>query len=253
MNIWISFSLAYLAVGVLLAFVGPLARKRSQEKFVIAVTGAHQARWKRVLFDLVLCTGIVVLWVVFLVSEIHSRGGVHVSRQPTPTRAVEHDVDEPRGLTFQSMGGVGQLDCGDCGFSQQILSFTHAFDGSHTSGYQCQSCGNLLEIEYEPAFPHGTPEAEVLFKLSMVNLIERQMKDTPRSEWLRTWEPNLARYRRELKGVDVERLLRRQAEVGTAFEAKLICPCGGRLSRDEVVTCPSCRGRNLSYQLRYIT
>ncbi len=37
------------------------------------------------------------------------------------------------------------------------------------------------------------------------------------------------------------------------YEQSLVCECGGTLARDKVIFCPSCKSKNLSYQMHYIT
>ncbi len=37
------------------------------------------------------------------------------------------------------------------------------------------------------------------------------------------------------------------------YEQSLVCECGGVLERDKVIFCPSCKSKNLSYQMQYIT
>jgi hypothetical protein len=246
MSIWIALGIAYLAVGTGHVFVGPLARLRRRESLVFAMTHADLPRWKLAAFDLLACLTTVALWTVFLLNEARPRA---VRETPASDKLRE----ELRGLKFQHLGGAGRLACGDCGFSQQIRSHTHGFDGSHTSGHQCQSCGAMHEVHYEPAFRQGTPESDALHSRLMIDTIEGQMQKTPRREWLKCWEPDLAQHRRRLEGLDIDGIVRKQTEANAAFEAKLVCRCGGRLSRDEVLTCPSCRGRNLSYQIDYTT
>ena len=250
MNLWIAFVSAYFLTGAVLAVTGPLARRRRRDvqttKWRHLFTDPPIPQWKFTALNLAIGALIVVLWPVGLASE---RGG---STEPD-VELPESFPALPAGLTFQLMGGAGQLRCADCDRSQEVLSFTHGFDGSHTSGYQCQTCGEMHAVDYEPAFLRGTRESDVLFSFAMVRSIETQMAETPRSRWLKDWEPDLAGYRQQLEGADVEAIRRRHAEVQAAYAAKLVCPCGGQLSRDEVVFCPGCRSKNVSYNLRYIT
>lgn len=37
------------------------------------------------------------------------------------------------------------------------------------------------------------------------------------------------------------------------YERSLECECGGKLDRDKVIFCPSCRSQNLIYQMEFIT
>jgi hypothetical protein len=89
--------------------------------------------------------------------------------------------------------------------------------------------------------------------MMMVASIERGMKTMPRAQWMSNWESQLAEYRRGLEGVDVEWIRRRDAEATAAYEAKLVCSCGGALSREQPLFCPKCRGQRVSYRIAYIT
>ena len=52
-------------------------------------------------------------------------------------------------LRYWKMGGMGNLSCSECGYSQEIVSFLHGFgeDPWSKSGYQCQKCGKFYTIE----------------------------------------------------------------------------------------------------------
>ena len=62
-------------------------------------------------------------------------------------------------LRYGKMGGMGNLSCNECGYSQEIVSFLHGFgeDPWSKSGYQCQKCGKFHGIEYDhklESIPH---------------------------------------------------------------------------------------------------
>jgi hypothetical protein len=42
-------------------------------------------------------------------------------------------------------------------------------------------------------------------------------------------------------------------ERGDERKESLKCNCGGQLKRDKVIFCPTCKSKNLSYQMQYIT
>jgi hypothetical protein len=42
-------------------------------------------------------------------------------------------------------------------------------------------------------------------------------------------------------------------ESGSAYEASLICECGGKLNREQILFCPDCKSKDLSYSMEYIT
>jgi hypothetical protein len=209
--------------------------------------------WRLSALKLVTGVLIVVLWPLGLAAGFAGSRGESAQPKATDSRMEALASRTRAGLRFERMGGAGRLRCGDCGFSQRVLSFTHAFDGSHTSGYQCQTCGAFHAVDYEPAFREGTPESQAMWSLAIINSIQSQMSRTPRNGWLESWESDLAEHGRRLQGVDVEAIRRKHAEAQAALKAKLFCHCGGPLSRDEVISCPSCRSRNLRYETNYIT
>ena len=46
---------------------------------------------------------------------------------------------------------------------------------------------------------------------------------------------------------------RTQNDTQEAKRAVLVCECGGKLERDQVLFCPDCKSTNLSYSMEYIT
>ena len=38
-----------------------------------------------------------------------------------------------------------------------------------------------------------------------------------------------------------------------ACEAALVCECGGKLDREELLFCPKCKSKSLDYNMHYIT
>ena len=42
-------------------------------------------------------------------------------------------------------------------------------------------------------------------------------------------------------------------EPGSAYEASLICECGGKLNREQILFCPDCKSKDMSYSMEYIT
>jgi hypothetical protein len=59
-----------------------------------------------------------------------------------------HSNEENYKQNFSYMGGAGTIICNDCGYKEDIVSFTHSFDNDGNpsdgrSGHQCQSCGKI--------------------------------------------------------------------------------------------------------------
>ena len=46
---------------------------------------------------------------------------------------------------------------------------------------------------------------------------------------------------------------RTQNDTQATNRAALVCECGGKLERDQVLFCPDCKSTNLSYSMEYIT
>jgi hypothetical protein len=42
-------------------------------------------------------------------------------------------------------------------------------------------------------------------------------------------------------------------ESGSSYEASLICECGGKLNREQILFCPDCKSKDMSYSMEYIT
>ena len=82
------------------------------------------------------------------------------------------------------------------------------------------------------------------------------MKQYSKKNWLPTWESTVAECKHELSTVPPEELAaikKRREDFEAAYQATLVCECGGPLERDEAVFCPNCKSLNLSYALQYIT
>jgi hypothetical protein len=49
-------------------------------------------------------------------------------------------------LYFWKIGGIGIIQCLDCNYQKEIVSFTHGLNTS-TTGLQCQLCGQFQSIK----------------------------------------------------------------------------------------------------------
>jgi hypothetical protein len=90
----------------------------------------------------------------------------------------------------------------------------------------------------------------------LIDLCERQMKTTPKKNWLPDWETTVADCRERLRDVPPEELLaikKIRDDSNAAYQATLFCECGGSLDREKALFCPSCKSTNLSYSMKYIT
>jgi hypothetical protein len=244
MEIVITLLLAYLAAGIATCNLGPWARKRKGGDLMLAA---------------------VLLWPAILV-----RHCFQPQLDLKPVRAAG-GTTRPEGLSYARMKGVGILTCGDCEKHYEALSYTQG-DG-WSRGYQCQTCGSFEIRSYKEPFARPNPnyhnpkatlaDIHPVYRLhriehtqSMIRIIENGMQTTPRNEWMKTWEPNLARYREELSQVteaELARVKKLREEADAAFEASLVCGCGGTLDREKILFCPACQSTNLSYTMQHIT
>lgn len=140
MQVLLWLATAYLVIGVILAFVGPLRRKRQIESLTAAAANPDASRSRLTYFNLAMVIGAIVLWPIFLAS---------VKRGPQPPEEVWARRKE---LRFERLGGVGQILCKQCGYSIKIVSFEHAHAESWcNTGYQCQVCGEFAAVENSAA------------------------------------------------------------------------------------------------------
>ena len=149
----------YLIVGAAL-LCGPGSGQLTRE--VRSVRGSDLAsmvtgrpsvpQWKVVVFAVIISTGFVVAWPLFL-------PGLLSSWQSERRWRRKHDESH---LEYEMMGGAGSISCGRCGFQEEIVSFTHGHrrDGEPcgTSGYQCLGCGKFHSVnddglEVDPQVP----------------------------------------------------------------------------------------------------
>lgn len=260
----------YLFIGILLVAFSPAGKRISDEvdsargtEFTNSIMNREQPSELKIrLFRFTLTLGFVLLWSIFIWSILKEH--LAYEKKYKPTKSTTNDMH------FHLMGGYGILSCKNCDFSQSITSFTHGVSTS-TSGFQCQTCGKLTSRRRDEPFKnfHGSNHNLALSELSpdqrpsriehlqtMLQLCERQMKEYKKKDWLPTWESTVAECKHELSTVPPEELAaikKRREDFETAYQATLICECGGPLERDEALFCPNCKSLNLSYALQYIT
>lgn len=259
--------MAYIAIGITICFSKPWVSKRRQAAFGAAMGsyGFRRSvrRIKMLLFRASTVLGLVFLWPVFLIDE----------RRESKARnrlGMAYEKAHPfLGFTFDRIGGKRVFICNDCNQTLKVDP-GHGSMFGNSRGYQCQTCGECTTRYYGQPFAHDPhsrgdegvglddvlPQyrAEKIEHLQgMFNLIDRQMRAQPREKWFKSWEPDLARYREELDRVSPEELASIKsirAEVNAAYDASLVCDCGGPLDRDQVLFCPGCRSKKLELLAR---
>jgi len=264
--------LLYLSIGVLLTLIGPGKKSLTKAVDELGPTPSQRLRedykeptkTKVYLFKLILTLGIIVFWPALL-------PGILKENAPPKDRKdeeliYESDDDE---IGFLMMGGHGVITCKDCNYEKELSSFTHG--GNHsTSGYQCEACAKLTTrsrtepfkniniddnqnlLDYSPS----ERARKVEYLLGMAEMCERYMKETPKREWLQTWEPTATEYRKKLSQItakEIEAIKKKRKSFEIKYKASLTCSCGGELSRDKSIICPKCKSKRLKYEMEYIT
>ena len=264
--------LLYLFIGVLLILIGPGKKSVAKAVDELKPTPSQRIRedykelskTKIYLFKTILTLGIVAFWPALLPG---------ILKENTPPKSeieeetiYESDDDE---IGFLMMGGHGLITCKDCNFKKELTSFTHG--GNHsTSGYQCQACGKLTTRSRTEPFDniHINDGQSLLdfipkqrartieYMSGMASMCERYMRDTPKKDWLQTWEPTVTEYRKKLSVIsakEIEAIKKKRKDFELKYKASLICNCGGQLSRDKTIICPKCKSKRLKYDMEYIT
>ena len=260
----------YLFIGILLVAFSPAGKRIKDEvnsargtEFTNSIMGREQPSELKIrLFRITLTLGFVMLWIIFIWSILKEHRAAH--SQSDSEKLLN------KGMHFHLMGGYGTLSCKDCDFSQNITSFTHGLSTSN-SGFQCQACGKLTSRKRDEPFKNtrGSNHHLLLSELpiderpsriehlqGMLHLCERQMKEYKKKDWLPTWESTVTECKEELNTVTVEELAaikKRREDFEAAYQATLICECGGHLDREAALFCPSCKSLNLVYDMQCIT
>ena len=264
--------LVYFTIGIILTLWGPGKKSLAKAVDELKPTPSQKFRGdykeptktQKCLFKLILALGIVVFWPFLL-------PGILKDNAPVKTEATEDIAYDPDNeeIGFLMMGGHGVITCKNCNFKKELTSFTHG--GNHsTSGYQCQSCGKLTTKSRTEPFDNVpinddqdlldfTPKQrarKIEYMVGMAEMCERYMKETPKKEWLQTWEPTASEYRKKLSQIsakEIETIKRKRKDFEVKYKASLVCDCGGQLSRDKTIFCPKCKSKRLIYDMEYIT
>ncbi len=264
--------LLYLFVGVLLTLIGPGKKSLAKAVDELKLTPTQRmfsnykgpSKTQTNLYRLILTLGIIGFWPALLPGIL--RDNAPQKSEIEEELIYESDDDE---IGFLMMGGHGIITCKDCNYKKELSSFTHG--GNHsTSGYQCQSCAKLTTRSRKEPFKNTnidddqnlldfTPSQrarKVEYMLGMAEMCERYMRETPKKEWLQTWEPTVREYRSKLSQItekEIEAIKKKRKAFEAKYKASLFCSCGGELSRDKTIICPKCKSKRLKYDMKYIT
>ena len=142
--------LYYFVIGIILNIIGPLAQKMKEEIIKIYKPSLSDIilerepipLWKRMsVITVLLILSVVFYPVLFIIITIDYFRKKSFDKKPKP-------VYEDDGLLYYSqMGGAGIIQCNECDFREDIVSFIHGMDEYACTGHQCQVCGMFKGIE----------------------------------------------------------------------------------------------------------
>jgi hypothetical protein len=265
----------YFLIGVLLVAFGSakISISRAVEELressqVMELQGRDGIPERKIIaYRVILSIAAILLWPVFLTSFLSEQKEREKENAPED---VEHEELVVAGIRFQSMGGAGVVSCGDCDYSEKIISFTHGWNAS-TTGYQCKACGKFAsrsgvrpfveDDEYDLSQP--LDEIPLRYRDGVINSmqlnlrhIESKMQSASKEGWDESWELDAVRFREALSVVpmeELERIRNIQEKSDADRHAASFCECGSVLSRDHTLFCPKCQSNKLSYHCSYIT
>lgn len=164
-----NFFLIYFLTGVLMNFIGPLASQiRREMKDLRSKTvpvNEVESRRRKLLFSEMIFRSLVVLlypvayilWVTDMLrdrTEKKEREARHErvrSEIKKDQERIKWDIIQNKSfIYFKDTHGGGTIKCHGCGFSEEIVSYSHGHDEPlpFTRGYQCQKCGRFHKIQF---------------------------------------------------------------------------------------------------------
>ena len=136
----------------------------------------------KILLFLVVTPLLPILYPVFFVSDRIAKRKEAIRKREEEKK--ENELKAKIGLRpdenymcFSHMGGVGIIECGDCGYKEKITCFTHG-DYSCTIGRQCPNC-HAFVVEYnESEKYHCFGDAEEDFVCRKCGTIIRKKEES---------------------------------------------------------------------------
>lgn len=164
-----TYLLIYLATGVLFNLAGPLANQlrnemRELRKQTVPLEKLQERKRKLFLTEIIFRSIVLLLYPVayilwfrdifFSMRDKKGRGKRHEKVRLEYEREMERRkkalLEDRHFVFFRDAPGNGTIKCHGCGFSEEIVSFTHGFGSEtpFTRGYQCQKCGKFHKVQF---------------------------------------------------------------------------------------------------------
>lgn len=162
------FLYIYLFAGILLNLAGPLASQIRKEmkdlrRKTVPLHVIVSRRRKLLLSEIIFRSLVVLLypvayllWVIDVFRDRNEKKKMELRHEKVKEaikkdqEKIKRDIIQNRSfIYFKDTPGGGTIRCHGCGFSEEIVSFSHGFEEPRpfTRGYQCQKCGRFHGIQ----------------------------------------------------------------------------------------------------------
>ena len=141
--------LIYFIIGILLSFVGPLAKntndyisKFKEPSLLDAMVGAMSKR-KKIIAEVLIRIMTLLFYPLFLVLIC-----IDFFRSKSIMKVQGYEPID-NNLYYSRMGGAGIIKCNVCDFNEEITSFLHGFppDNWSSSGYNVKIAENSIKFQ----------------------------------------------------------------------------------------------------------
>ena len=135
----------YLLLGIFLSFFGSLAKSTNSEIRLTQFDASKYFKLRKTLFNITLRTVSTLLYPIYYYDYFFNKKIIFADERIPIFK-------EDGKLYFHKMGGVGEIHCKICNYSEDIISFTHGYGRPpdsrrcHSGGYQCEDCGKFNTI-----------------------------------------------------------------------------------------------------------
>jgi len=164
----------YLIIGIISNLLGPLAKVVKETVLDVKDPSRSNVNYepptisKRKVISLEITLRFLVLcfspigYAVLLKDHYNDLKKEHdykIQEEMANKKKLKDIIDNKSFLFFKDTHGGGLISCPGCGFTQEIIGFTHGFDDPcpFSEGNQCQSCGKFQEIDFL-GDKRGSPE-----------------------------------------------------------------------------------------------
>lgn len=155
----------YLIIGVTLNIIGPVAKfvneaildlKDPSRKYIFyeehIVSKGKILAFEIIVRSLLTCffPSAYIVALIDYKNELKKKREDKAQCEIKKSQKIKDIIDNKCFVYFKNVRGGGVIRCHGCGYTQEIIGFTHGFDDPcpFTEGNQCQSCGKFHEVDF---------------------------------------------------------------------------------------------------------